>query len=79
MLQNPASGKTPASESEPTTKVAKVTGIARESPPISRMSKVPVAWFTEPEPRKSSALKKACVKRWKTAATYPPTPSAITM
>ncbi len=26
------------------------------------------AWMTEPEPRNSSALKKACVNRWKIAA-----------
>ena len=29
------------------------------------MSKVPVPWLTLPDPRNSSALKKACVKRWK--------------
>ncbi len=35
--------------------------------------------ITEPEPRKSSALKKAWVIKWNTAATYPPIPSAATM
>ena len=39
------------------------------SPPMRRMSKLCVAWLTEPAPRKSSALKKACVNRWKIAAT----------
>ena len=35
-------------------------------PPIFRMScSSDTAWMTEPEPRNSSALKKACVKRWK--------------
>src|SRR3972149_4826173 len=43
------------------------------------MSNVPVAGFTEPAPRNSSALKKACVNRWKIAATSPPTPSPIIM
>ena len=33
------------------------------------------AWITEPEPRKSSALKKAWVKRWKTATPKAPTPA----
>ena len=50
------------------------------SPPMSFfMSKLCTAWLTEPEPRKSSALKKAWVKRWKMAAVHAPTPRAITM
>ena len=48
-------------------------------PPISRISNVFVAWFTEPLPRNSNALKKACVNRWKTATAYPNTPSASIM
>ena len=63
----------------PMRNVANVIGMYRARPPIFRMSNVPVAWFTEPEPRNSSALKNACVNRWKIAATYPPTPSAIIM
>ena len=49
-------------------------------PPIDVfMSKLWTAWATEPEPRKRLALKKAWVKRWKTAAVQAPTPSAIAM
>src|SRR3990172_3102062 len=43
------------------------------------MSNVPVAWFTEPAPRNSNALKKACVNRWNIAATMLPTPRPIIM
>ena len=58
----------PASASVPMPKVMKVIGMMCRKPPILRISNVLVAWLTEPEPRKSSALKKACVIRWKTAA-----------
>ena len=52
----------PAIASVPTRKVPKVQGIFFRSPPIFRMSCSPdIAWMTEPEPRKSSALKKAWV------------------
>ena len=45
-----------------------------------RMSCSPdIAWMTEPEPRKSSALKKAWVKTWKTPAAKAPTPQARNM
>jgi hypothetical protein len=37
------------------------------------------AWITLPEPKKSSALKKACVIRWKMAAVKAPTPAARNM
>ena len=37
------------------------------------------AWMTEPAARKSSALKKAWVMRWKMAAEYAPTPQARNM
>ena len=79
--QNPASGKMPASASDPMRKVQNVIGMNLRSPPISRMSNewcVP-PWLTDPAPRKRSALKNAWVKRWKTAATHAPTPSPITM
>ena len=33
-------------------------------PPILRISWLAMAWMTQPEPRKSKALKKAWVKRW---------------
>ncbi len=78
--QKPASGKIPASAADPITKVQNVVGMRFRSPPISRMSKVcPAPWLTDPAPRNSSALKKAWVKRWKTAAVQAPTPSPITM
>ncbi len=49
-------------------------------PPMSFfMSKLWTAWATEPEPRNRLALKKAWVKRWKTAAVQAPTPRAIAM
>ena len=35
--------------------------------------------MTEPEPRKSSDLKKACVKRWNMAAVTEPAPRATNM
>ncbi|MND06068.1 hypothetical protein D3C83_272240 [compost metagenome] len=38
-----------------------------------------IEWMTAPEPRKSSALKKACVIRWKTPAVYAPTPTPRNM
>ncbi len=62
-----------------------VIGILRRSPPISRMSLVCTAWITLPAPRKSSALKQACVARWKSEAVNPSgcsiraTPSASIM
>ena len=79
LLKNPASGQIPTSESTPTTHTANVTGISRRSPPISRMSCVPAPWITLPEVRKSSALKAACVIRWKKANAQAPTPSAANM
>ena len=52
----------PAIASVPTRKVQNVTGIFFRRPPIFSMSCSPdIAWMTEPEPRKSSALKNACV------------------
>jgi hypothetical protein len=38
-----------------------------------------MAWMTAPDPRNSSALKKACVIRWKTPAVYAPTPTPRNM
>ena len=78
--QKPASGGSAASAPPAMSIVQYVTGILRRSPPIFRMScSFPVAWMTEPDPRKSSALKNACVARWKIAATGAPTPSARNM
>ncbi len=62
LLKKPARGGMPAIASVPTRKVQKVQGIFFRRPPILRMSCSPdIAWMTEPEPRKRSALKKACV------------------
>ena len=60
--------------------VQNVTGISRRSPPIWNML---CSWcsarITAPAPRKSSALKKACVMKWKIAADHAPAPSARNM
>ena len=40
---------------------------------------MPLAWFTDPDPRNSRALKKAWVNRWNIAKAYAPTPSASIM
>ena len=70
----------PAMARQPMSIVRCVTGICFLSPPIFRMSCSPdMPWITEPEPRKSSALKNACVIRWKTPAANAPTPQAATM
>ena len=46
-----------------------VTRIGLRSPPILRMScSSAMAWITDPAARKSSALKKAWVMRWKRPA-----------
>ena len=72
----------PASATEPMMNVQNVCGMYFFRPPMSFfMSKewCEPEWLTEPAPRKRFALKNACVKRWNTAATHAPTPSAITM
>ena len=57
------------SASEPNSEVIQVIGMYFHRPPMLRMS---WSWcmpmITEPAPRNSSALKKAWVMRWKTAA-----------
>ena len=80
MLKNPDSGKMPAIASVPIIIVAKVTGMYFCSPPIRRMSCSPaIACITDPLPRKSSALKNACVIRWNVPAANAPTPMAVNM
>src|SRR5680860_959052 len=60
------------------TSVQYVYGILLRRPPIFLMSCSPeTACITEPDPRNSSALKKACVTKWKMAATQAPTPRAM--
>ena len=64
-----AKGGKPQMARVATTKVQKVQGIFLRSPPILRMSvSLPMAWITLPAPRKSRALKKAWVIRWKMPA-----------
>ncbi len=80
MLKNPANGGMPEIASVPSIIVAKVTGMNFFSAPIFCMScSPPIAWMTDPLPRNSSALKKACVIRWNTAAANAPTPVARNM
>ena len=80
LLKNPAKGGMPAMASVATIIVANVTGMYFFRPPMRRMScSPPIAWITEPLPRKSSALKKACVIRWNAPAEKAPTPMAVNM
>jgi hypothetical protein len=59
----------PISANVPIVIIAQVIGIGLRTPPMYRMScSWCIAWMTEPAPRNSSALKKACVKRWNIAA-----------
>ena len=70
----------PISARVPITMVQKVTGMYLRRPPMRRMScSWCMAMITEPAPRNSSALKKAWVIRWNTAAEYADTPSATVM
>ena len=78
--KNPANGGIPAIASVAMNIVQYVVGIRLRRSPILRMSCSPlIAWITEPAPRKSSALKKACVNTWNTPAANAPTPSARNM
>ena len=78
--QKPDSGGTPAIASQPTMNVTAVIGMAARRAPMRRMScSSPMPWMTEPEPKNSSPLKKACVTTWKMAATYAPEPMARNM
>src|SRR6476646_8289263 len=78
--KKPANPGIPAIATEPTHIVQWVIGILSFSPPMLRMScSPPIAWMTDPEQRKSRALKKAWVNRWNTATQYAPTPSARNM
>ena len=59
----------PASASAPMANVTNVNGIARRNPPMRSMSWMPaIAPITEPAPMNRSALKNACVIRWKSPA-----------
>jgi hypothetical protein len=78
--KKPANGGTPERARPPMTMHPNVNGIARRKPPIlSRFCSPAIAAITEPAAMKSSALKNACVIRWKSPATYAPDATAMTM
>jgi hypothetical protein len=78
--KKPARPGTPAMARQPMSMVRWVMGILALSPPIFCMSCSPdMPWITDPDPRKSRALKKAWVIRWNTPAAKAPTPQAMTM
>ena len=66
--KKPERNGTPMMAATAIVNVQNVRGILDRRPPIRKMS---CSWWqpkiTEPEPRKSSALKKACVVRWNIA------------
>ena len=74
--QKPESGMTPIIASVPIPNTAAVTGIFAARPPSSLMSCFSVAWITDPDARKSSALKNPCTNRYSIAAVTEPEPSA---
>ena len=66
--KKPARPGMPAMATDAIHMVQWVIGILFFSPPMWRIScSPPRAWITEPEQRKSRALKKAWVNRWKIA------------
>src|SRR5437764_10556402 len=78
--QNPANGGIPAIASVAIVITQNVQGMYLRKPPIFRMSCSPdMPWITDPAARNSSALKKACVIRWKIPAEYAATPHARNM
>ena len=74
LLKKPLNGTSPARDAAPMVNVTAVIGMARHSPPISRMSVLPVPWVTLPAPRKSSALETPWTSRWSMAAAIPNAP-----
>ncbi len=78
--KKPAKGGIAASASAPTMNIRYVNGSIRPSPPMRRMScSSESAWMTMPAAMKRSALKKACVIRWKRPEPYAPRPTATNM
>ena len=66
--QKPEKIGMPISESAPTRNATCVRGMSERRPPILRMSCSPPRWWmTTPALMNSSALKNACVIRWKIA------------
>lgn len=67
--KNPAKKGVPIKARLPKVIQVEVNGIVRCIPPIFRIScSSSRLWITEPEPRKSIALKKACVQMCKKAS-----------
>ena len=78
--QNPEKIGIPINASPPTANAMCVRGMIDRSPPILRMSCSPSRWWmTRPAVMNSSALKKACIMRWKIAYPYAPIPAARNM
>ena len=76
----PENGGIPASARPPMMKQAKVNGIALRKPLIWSSDWLPaIAPMIEPAAMKRSALKKACVIRWKSAAAYAPDDAPMIM
>ena len=63
-LTKPFSGGSPAMASEPVKKQRAVQGSPRIRPPSRFMSRVCVAWRTDPAPRNSSPLNAAWFSAW---------------
>ena len=75
--KNPDVPGNPIRAREPANAVKYVSGIYFLRPPILRIScSWCIAIITEPAARNKSALKKACVIKWKIATLYADTPSA---
>ena len=80
MEKNPANGGIATSARLAARNASDVFGSCFRSPPILYMSCSPWrAWMMIPAVRKSVALKKACVIRWKRAFAYAPIPAARNM
>ena len=78
--KNPESGGTPAMAAAESVIAAQVHGSFRASPPIFRMScSWWHAWITDPDPKKSAALKKACVTTWNMPVAMNPVPTPSIM
>ena len=78
--KKPENGGMPLSARPPITKQPNVNGIARRKPDIRSSDWLPaIAPITDPAAMKRSALKKACVIRWKRPAAYAPAETPMIM
>jgi hypothetical protein len=80
LLKKPLNGGQPMSASVP---IRNVTNVIRSLPASAPIFQMFCSWWSmmmiEPAPRKRSALKKACVKRWNIAASPDASPTAMIM